>query len=271
MTTRYFDPPRPRLFGHRGSSAHYPENTLVAFAAAVEAAMPYLELDVWSSADGAVVVHHDETLQRMCSVQRPITGLTLAEIKELDAGLNFSPDGGQTFPFRGQGVGIPTLAEVLRHFPDTCINIEIKQSAPPIEAAVLRVVAECGARERVLLASEKDEVLARLRPLCGEIPTNLALGEARKFFDGLRQGVQDAHRPPGNALQIPRRYQGQDLITRHCVAAAHHLGLEVHVWTVNDEAEMRELLELGVDGLMSDHPARLRRVAEEWRSSAANN
>jgi len=255
MHSRYFEPPRPRLFGHRGASAHYPENTLPAFRAA--AGVPYLELDVWATADGQVVVHHDETVQRLCGIDRRISELTLAELKELDAGFGFSTDAGRTHPFRGGGITIPTLAEVLAAFPDHFCNIEIKQEAPAIEERVLEVVHLCGMAEQVLLAAEQDRIMQRLRPLCGPIPTSLSFGETAEFFAWLAGGCRDGYRPPGVALQIPERWGDQTLVTPGSVQAAHAVGLEVHVWTVNDPRAMERLLTIGVDGLMSDYPERL--------------
>jgi len=259
MKSRYLELPRPRLFGHRGASAHYPENTLPAFRAA--AGVPYLELDVWATADGQVVVHHDETVQRLCGIDRRISDLTLAELKELDAGFGFSTDDGRTHPFRSGGITVPTLAEVLATFPDHFCNIEIKQEAPAIEERVLEVVHLCGMAEQVLLAAEQDSIMQRLRPLCGPIPTSLSFGELAAFFGWLQGGCQGEYRSPGVALQIPESWQGQPLVTPESVRTAHAVGLEVHVWTVNEPQDMERLLDIGVDGLMSDYPERLVAVA----------
>jgi len=261
MKCRYLAPPRPRLFGHRGASAHYPENTLPAFRGAVEAGVPYLELDVWATADGEVVVHHDETLLRLCGVDRHITDLTLAELKTLDAGFGFSTDGDRTHPFRGGGITVPTLTEIFDAFPEAFCNIEIKQEAPAIEEQVLAAVRRAGRTEQVLLAAEQDSIMQRLRPLCAPIPTSLSFGELAAFFGWLHGGCQGEYRPPGVALQIPESWQGQPLVTPESVRIAHAVGLEVHVWTVNEPQDMERLLDFGVDGLMSDYPERLVAVA----------
>jgi len=261
MKSRYLELPRPRLFGHRGASAHYPENTLPAFRAAAEAGVSYLELDVWATADGEVVVHHDETVQRLCGVDHRISELTLAELKGLDAGFGFSADGGITHPFRGGDITVPTLTEVLAAFPGHFCNIEIKQEAPAIEKQVLEVVRRAGKAGQVLLAAEQDAIMQRLRPLCGGIPTSLSYGELAAFFGWLQGGCQGEYRPPGVALQIPESWQGMTLVTPESVRVAHAVGLEVHVWTVNEEQDMERLLGMGVDGLMSDYPERLVEVA----------
>lgn len=260
MTSRYLEGPRPRLFGHRGASAHSPENTLPAFQAAIEAGVPYLELDVWASRDGVVVAHHDETLQRLCGDPRRISDVTLDELQTLDVGLGFSPDGSNR-PCFGRGITIPTLYEVFKAFPTAFYNIEIKQESPAIEKKVLAVIETAEMSDRVLLAAEQDAIMQRLRPLCGAIPTSFSFGELAAFFGWLQGGCRGDYRPPGAALQIPENWNGRPLVTVETVRAAHALGLEIHVWTVNETPDMERLLGLGVDGLMSDYPERLVEVA----------
>lgn len=266
MTSRYLEQPRPRLFGHRGASAHYPENTLPAFRASIEAGVPYLELDVWATRDGIVVAHHDETLQRLCGDPRRISDVTLTELKALDAGFGFSLDGSHR-PSFGQGITIPTLDEVFKAFPTVFYNIEIKQESPAIEKAVLAVIETAGISDRVLLAAEQDAIMQRLRPLCGAIPTSFSFGELAAFFAWLQAGCRGDYRPPGVALQIPESWNGTPLVTAETVRAAHALGLEIHVWTVNETPDMERLLGLGVDGLMSDYPERLVEAVKRMRDA----
>jgi glycerophosphoryl diester phosphodiesterase len=254
MKTRYFDLPVPRLYGHRGSSAHHPENTLPAFRAALKAGMPYLELDVWATRDGHIVIHHDENTLRLCGVNRRICDCTLAEVKELDAGYTFSSDDDVSFPYRGEGITIPTLDELFQACPDALFNVEIKQGTPPVEPLVLAAIRRANKEDAVLLAAEKDAVMQRLRPLCGEIPTSLSYGELVTFFGWLGEGCPSGYRPPGAALQIPESFGLKTLVSPPMLEAAHSLGLEVHVWTVNESADMERLLDWGVDGIMSDWP-----------------
>lgn len=254
MTLPFFAPSRPRRFAHRGAPAVAPENTLPAFAAAVAAGIPYLELDVWATRDGILVVHHDESLLRTCGVDRPLPALTLAELLDCDAGATFSLDGGRSFPFRERGVIVPTLAGVFGAFPQAFCNIELKHDLPGAEKRLLETIRRAGAGERVLLAAGKERIMQRLRPLSGAIPTSLCHGEIAAFFAWCDAGCPDGYQPPGAALQIPLQWQGRRLVTAETVAAAHRAGLEVHVWTVNDRTTCDELLALGVDGLMSDDP-----------------
>lgn len=256
MTSRYLTPSKPRFFAHRGASGAFPENTLPAFLAAARAGIPYLELDVWATADGQIVTHHDQTLLRLCGDPRPLPELTLAELQSLDAGHTFSLDGDQSFPFRGRGVKIPTLTEVFAACPHSRFNIEVKDPNPAAAAATVQAIRSAGREAEVLLAAEDHQILLRLRPLCPEIPTSLSFAEAAAFFSWLDGGCLQPYTPPGVALQIPEVYGSRQLITAESVAAAHAAGLEVHVWTVNQLADIQRLLALGVDGIMSDFPER---------------
>jgi glycerophosphoryl diester phosphodiesterase len=249
---KYLDGPRPRLFAHRGASGVAPENTLAAFRAAVDAGADRLELDVHATADGHVVVSHDETVDRTTDSSGPIKSLRLADLVRLDAGFRFVGPGGD-HPFRLRGERIPTLAELLETFPDIPLNIEVKQEDPPIVREVLDVLDRFDARGRVLLAAEGDPIMARIREAAPDILTGFTANEVITF---LQQGREPGYRPPGAALQVPPSYFGIPIVTADTVARAHALGVEVHVWTINDEAEMDSLLDLGVDALMSDFPSR---------------
>lgn len=258
----FFTGPYPRLFAHRGASGEAPENTIVAFRRAVEIGVPYAELDVQATSDGQIVVIHDKTLERTTNGRGKVQEHTLAELQQLDAGYWFSPDGGQTFPFRSTGTTIPTLAAVFRSCPELRFTVEIKQSDPPIEELVVAVVRECGRAEEVILASEHDSVLSRVRVIAPEMATSFAVGEGLELLQRVSTAQLEGYRPPGQALQAPVTFHGLLLITTETVTAAHALGLEVHVWTINDPREMERLFDLGVDGIMSDFPARLLAVVQ---------
>jgi len=270
METGFFTDPKPRIFAHRGASGETPENTLPAFHLALEQRAPYAELDVHSSRDGHIVVIHDSTLKRTTNGKGRVYDYTLEELKRLDAGYRFSPDRRKTHPFRGTGVTLPTLEEVFVAYPELKFVIEIKQAEPPIEEAVIAVVRRCGREEEVLLASEHDGVMARVRRLAPELATSFSASEVREFIERVYSGRMQDYTPPALALQIPPEYRGVPLVTKETVAAAHTLGVEVHVWTINDPQEMERLLDLGVDGIMSDWPGRLRETVEGWLRSRYN-
>jgi glycerophosphoryl diester phosphodiesterase len=251
----FFDLPTPRVIAHRGASGEHPENTLVAFRAAAEAGAPYFELDVHMTRDGVIVVSHDAELSRTCGLDVAIRDLTLAELKRADAGWGFTARD-CAFPFRGRGIQVPALAEVFAAFPERRYIIEVKQSTPSLAAALLAVIERAGMRRRVLIASEEQTPIDEMRALTPELPTGFPYHEIAAFMISLAPGAE-LYQPRGDALQIPPEYESWRLVTPESVAAANRLGVELHVWTVNEAAEMRAMLELGVDGIITDYPARL--------------
>lgn len=255
LDTEFFAPSLPRVFAHRGASGDFPENTMASFQAAVAIGAPYLELDIHSTRDGAVVVHHDDLLTRLAARDSFIKALTSAELAEVDIAYNFTPDR-INFPFRGRGICIPTLREVLGSFPRQRFIIEIKQSDPSLVIPMLTILRETGMMRGVLIASEHQAPLDEVRSLAPSLPTNLSAAEVAAFMMSLPPD-SPPYQPRGDALQVPPEYMSWRLVTPESVAAAHRLGLEVHVWTVNEEPEMRALLAMGVDGLITDYPARL--------------
>jgi glycerophosphoryl diester phosphodiesterase len=243
------------VIAHRGASGEHPENTLVAFRAAAEAGAPYFELDVHMTRDGVIVVSHDAELSRTCGLHVAIRDLTLAALKRADAGWGFTARD-CAFPFRGRGIQVPALAEVFAAFPERRYIIEVKQSTPSLAAALLAVIERAGMRRRVLIASEEHAPIDEMRSLAPELPTGFPYHEIAAFMISLAPDAEP-YQPRGDALQIPPEYESWRLVTPQSVDAAHRLGVEVHVWTVNDAAEMRAMLELGVDGIITDYPARL--------------
>jgi glycerophosphoryl diester phosphodiesterase len=201
------------------------------------------------------MVIHDETVDRTTDGTGAVRSLGLAALKRLDAGHHFrTPDG--AYPYRGRGLCIPTLAEVLGAFPGVPLNIEIKQLDPAIEKDVLAALDRQGARERTVLAAEDATIMARIRATAPDVATSFSAAEVAEFLIRFRDGSLTAYRPPGVALQVPPAFQDTPIITAESVRAAHDLGLEVHAWTINDEDEMGALLDLGVDGIMTDLPSR---------------
>lgn len=257
----FLAPAPPHLFGHRGASGEAPENTLASFERAWAAGVAYLETDCRATRDGEIVLLHDASVERTTDGDGSVSELGWAQVQRLDAGHRFSSDGGATFPFRARGVRIPRLADMIEAFPDARINLEIKQAQPDIVAEVLRVIRGADAEERFLLAAEDDAIMERIRAADPGTAVGTSMAGVAAFYKALADGRIAEFEPQGQALQIPARALGQDLVTPEALAAAHALGLRVHVWTVNDPDEMRRLLRLGVDGLMSDFPERLVREA----------
>jgi glycerophosphoryl diester phosphodiesterase len=258
----YFDLPAPHLFAHRGASGEAPENTLAAFDRASALGIPYLEMDCHATSDGEIVVCHDAEVERTTQGSGEIRKLAYAELMRLDAGYRFSPDG-RTHPFRGAGLQIPRLSEILERYPDARINLEIKQADPPIAEETVALIRSHGAQSRVLLAAEHHAILESVRALDPGTALGSSTADVLAFFGALDAGDVAGFEPRGHALQIPPSALGRDLITPGSIAAAERLGLFVHVWTIDDEAEMAALLDAGVHGLMSNFPARMQEVVRQ--------
>lgn len=257
-------------FAHRGASARAPENTLEAFRLGVEAGAGGLELDVHMTRDGEVVVIHDPTVDRTTDGTGAVAEMTLGDLRRLDAGYRFSPDGGATYPYRGAGVRVPTLAELYEEFPEASVNIEMKEAHPGIEKAVLRVVRRAGAQDRTLVVSNRHGVVRRFRRLsAGEISTGASRREITAFYLLCRGRLERLCRPAYDALQVPVEHRGIAVVTQRFVEAAHRRGVRVDAWTINEPGEMRRLLGLGVDTIMTDRPGELDRVLGAAAEEAA--
>ncbi|HKD67638.1 MAG TPA: glycerophosphodiester phosphodiesterase [Candidatus Binataceae bacterium] len=254
LKSDFFAPPGPRLIAHRGGGGVMPENTLEAFSAAYRDGIRYFELDIHTSRDGVLMVCHDDDLQRTTDLAGTINQLTYDEIARADAGFRFETGG--RFPLRGRGVRVPRLTDVLSLFNDAFFVIEIKQVEPSLTAALNQVLTATATRRRVLIASEHQRPLDEIRVLAPELPTSFSTPEVLGFFAAL-MGNTGNYRIPADALQIPPSHGSMMLATPTSIAAAHQHGVEMHNWTVNDEAEMRNLLAMGADGIITDYPARL--------------
>ncbi|HWS99773.1 MAG TPA: glycerophosphodiester phosphodiesterase [Pyrinomonadaceae bacterium] len=242
---------------HRGGAGLWPENTMLAFERARDLGVDVIETDVHSTADGVLVILHDATLERTTDGTGPVSALTLAQLKKLDAGFRFSADGGKTFPWRGRGVTVPTLDEVFTRLPAMRFNIEPKQESPSIVKPLCRAIREKGMAGKVTIGSFRQGVLDEFRKECPEVATSAGPGEVAEFMRESRNGGGAAGELKFKALQVPERAMGVNVLTRSFVESAHARALQVHAWTVNDPEAMRRLMELGVDGIMTDYPDRL--------------
>jgi len=253
----------PVNIAHRGGAKIAPENTLEGFRECLRVGAGVLELDVHTTADGHVVVIHDATVDRTTDGTGALREMMLVEVKRLDAGYRFTPDGGATFPFRRAGIRIPTLEEIYGEFADVPINVEIKGERPGIEQALWRTIEAAGAEDRTLVVSESTATIRRFREASGgRVGTASSSGELISFWLLSHLGLSRAFSPPFQALQGPETYHGLRIVTPGFVRAAHERGLRVDVWTIDSEPDMRRLLGYGVDGIMTDRPDVLARVLE---------
>jgi glycerophosphoryl diester phosphodiesterase len=251
---------RPLVIAHRGGAGLWPENTLHAFERAAELGVDVIETDVRTTADGELVLIHDEAVNRTTDGSGRVRQFTLAELKRLDAGYRWSPDGGRSFPLRGRGLTVPTLREVFAALPSTRFNIEPKDSEPPIAAPLCRLIREHGMTARVMVAAFRDSSMEQFRRECPEVATSAGTAEVAGFLSLQRAGLADSYGPGMQALQVPEWAGSLRVLSAEFVAAAHARNLRVHAWTVNSEDDMRRLIGLDVDGVMTDYPDRLLKV-----------
>lgn len=259
----YFQTRGLACLAHRGGAASQPENTLEAFRAGLDAGSPWIETDLHMTRDGHIVCFHDDLLSRTTDGHGEIWQLTLAQLRRLDAGYHFTLDG-HSYPLRGQGVTIPTLEELVGLDPDVRVNLDIKQGQPPIVDTLWRDIEALGIHDRVLIGSSDLVPLRAFRRLArGRVASSACTSEVFAFWLSARAKLSAWLPIDYDALQVPISYRGLQVITPAFVRAAHQRGLQVHVWTINEIEQMRWLIELGVDGIVTDYPKRLAQLVGE--------
>lgn len=237
------------VVGHRGNAAHAPENTIESFRQAVALGVDAIELDVHQSADGHVVVIHDPTLDRTTDGSGRIERMTLAEIRPADAGARFTRDRGASFPYRGRGLRVPTLEEVLIAFPSTPLLIEIKADAA--SSGTRALIERHDARERCIVASFRESAMEVFRG------SGIAQGGSRRdtakllWRALLRVRVT---RAGFNVLCMPPVHRGLPLPVGGYARVLEPLGIPVHCWTIDDPADARRLRRKGVRGIITNDP-----------------
>lgn len=239
----FLDHPGPLPFAHRGGAGDWPENTMPAFQGAMDLGYRYLETDAHVTADGVCLAFHDDRLDRVTDGTGVIADLPYAEVRTALV------DGREP---------IPLLEDLLATFPEARINIDTKADASV--DAVADVVTRTGAVDRVCIGSFSDARLRRIRGLLGpDLCTSMGPKDVARLRGG-SYGLPGARAFDADCAQVPHRVKGVTVVDERFVAKAHAVGLQVHVWTIDDEAEMHELLDLGVDGIMTDRPGLLKDV-----------
>ena len=249
------------VIGHRGNCAHAPENTLESFRQAESLGVDAIEFDVRRTRDGVIVVFHDATVERTTGAKGSVADLTLAELQALDAGATFTTDGGRTFPYRGRGIRVSTLEEVLRALPALPVLIEIKtaDAAPGTRDVIERL----GAEERCVVASFKEEALVAFEG--SRIPTGAStpaiVRRVVPAMVGWRFGSL-----PFRLMSLPRVHEHIPVPLGALARAAAPAGVPLHVWTINDAESARALWRLGARGILSDDPATILAARDAWEA-----
>lgn len=255
----YLDAEHPIRFAHRGSRRLWPENTWHAFDAAVgEFGYRYIETDIQVSSDGVVVVFHDDTLERTTNGVGKVADWSWEDLSRLDAAYHFSPDG-EHHPLRGAGIGIRRLDETFARYPDVRFNLDLKASGS--EWPVAETITRARRRETVCVGTFSDRRLARFRRITkGSVVTAAGPREAIAIYAASRVGRTVGS--PADVYQLPHRVRGVS-VDEKLVDAVHEAGSHIHLWTVDDPADMRRFLDMGVDGIVTDRPDLLNDVVED--------
>lgn len=254
---------------HRGGSLLAPENTIAAFEMSViQYQTDMLELDVHRTRDGKLVVSHDPTVNRCTNGRGAIREMSCSEIQSLDAGFHFT-DASNSHPFRGRGVAIPLLTEVLDRFRPLRVNVDVKTDEPEIESLFAETVRGCCAVNRICCGSESDPLAFRLLQKLPEACHFFPRDAATSFILAVKSGESPVLSDDYTVLDIPYQFEGIDLVDEELLSAATHRNLWVNVWTVDEEPTMEKLVALGVGGIITDRPDRLRAVLNRTRRAGS--
>jgi glycerophosphoryl diester phosphodiesterase len=256
------------VFAHRGGAALRPENTLVAFDHGLELQADGLELDVQLSKDREVVVIHDSSLERTTNGRGPVAGHTWAELATLDAGHGFEVDG--RYPFRGGGVRVPLLRDVLTRYPRVPIILELKGVNPALARAAVDIARAAGALGRVCFGSFEDATIRAARACGSDVVTSAAREEIRRARWAAWMGLSP-RRLPFQAFQVPERLNDYHIATKRFIRAAIRRDIAVQVWTVNDVDSMTRLLSWGVQALITDRPDLAVPLVRDFNSRIRND
>ncbi|MGH8792862.1 MAG: glycerophosphodiester phosphodiesterase, partial [Stackebrandtia sp.] len=279
---------------HQGGEIEAPSDTLFALKTARQKGADVLEMDVHATADGEIVLMHDDAVDRTTDGSGRIDELTLEQIKTLDAAYRFVPDCGtcpdrpeEDYAYRGfatgdepippelgdfapSDFGVPTLREVLETFPDELLNIEIKATSPdtaPYEAALADLLTEFDRSADTIVVSFDDGAVDRFKQDAPSVSTAPGTGRVVEFWLASQGPLPGVSLPGMHALQAPTTQSGLTIVTEDFVSDAHANGLAVHVWTIDEREEMERLVSLGVDGIMTNRPTVLEDVLEEHSSA----
>jgi glycerophosphoryl diester phosphodiesterase len=254
MRRPFLEARSPIAFAHRGGCTLFPENTLRAFQGAIDLGCRYIETDVHLTRDREIVVFHDHRLERTTNGSGFVRDHKLSELRRLDAGFRYTKDG-KEFPFRDKGIQIPTFTEAITLDPGVHYNVELKERGRGLPQAFWKLVERHAIHDRILVAAFDDSLVREFRRLSrGTVATSAGQREAVAFWLAARARATRLLPIHYDALQVPPTQSKLTIVDDRFVHAAHARGLAVHVWTIDEAREMRRLLDLGVDGIMSDRP-----------------
>ena len=253
--------------GHQGGEQLWPSNTMLAMEEAVTLGVDVLEMDVHQTVDGVLILMHDDTVDRTTDGSGTIKEMTLAEIEQLDAGHYWTDDEGQSYPYRDQGITVPTLESIFMAFPEVPMNIEIKPDDTAVAADMCALIQSYDMEEKVLIGSFHDDALQGFREVCPTVATSMTQSEIQPFWILNTIGLSALYQAPAESFQVPRTANlpvlGEvTVLTERFVQNANDHNIEVHAWTINESDEMERLLDMGLNGIITDRPDRLQELLE---------
>jgi glycerophosphoryl diester phosphodiesterase len=254
--TNPFRAGRTLVIPHGGGDGLFPENTMLAFERTMAMGADVVDADLRISGDGVVIAFHDPTVDRITGDTGKVNDMTYEQLAKLDAGWAFTPDGGSTHPFRGTGVTIPTFESILTKFPTTLLSLDLKDETVAMVQPVCDLLRRHHRLNDVFVGSNSDPQIMEFRKQCPDVRTSAIMQDVYASRDAQASG--DANFVPAVTVdQPPFRVDGRQIVDRDSLTWAHDHGVAILTWVVNDEADMRLLVDLGVDGIYTSYPDRL--------------
>lgn len=245
------------ILAHQGGEGEYPSNTKIAFTHALIAGADVLDTDMHMTKDGVLVLAHDETLDNRTNGKGALRDSTYEDLKKLDFAYNWSPDGGKTYPYRGQGVGVYTLEEMFSDFPTLRYGIEIKQTTTEAATKFCATIKKYNYEDKVLVSSVTQPNMDVFRKACPTVATSATDPEATKFFVLQKLDLVGLYKPKFSSLQVPGKQGSLSIASKAFSGNAHHLGLKVINWTIDTPAQAQHFIDLGADGIITSYPKRV--------------
>jgi glycerophosphoryl diester phosphodiesterase len=258
--TNPFRTGRTLVIPHGGGDGLFPENTLLAFERSMAMGADVVDVDLRLSGDGVVIAFHDPTVDRTTGAQGTVQQMTYDELSQLDAGWAFAPGGASAqHPFRGIGVSIPTLESILQKFPTALLSLDLKDESMAMVKPVCDLLRQYHRFNDVFVGSNSDSQILEFRKLCPDVRTSAIMKDVYASRDARASG--DTHFVPAVTVdQPPFRVDGREIVDRASLSWSHAHGVAILTWVVNDEADMRLLVGLGVDGIYTSYPDRLLKI-----------
>ncbi|MEH7331106.1 glycerophosphodiester phosphodiesterase [Neobacillus drentensis] len=264
----FFKNGRPMVIAHQGGELLAPSNTMAAFTNAADMGVDALETDLHITKDGYLVAIHDPTVDRTTNGHGKVADLTLEDIQKLDAGYQFKDLNGQ-YRYRGKGVYIPTAEEMFQTFGNMRIEMEIKDDNPPerideMASQLWALIKKYHMEDKILVASFDQEILNSFEKYArGRVATSAGMQEVKSFVIFHKFFLRNLYQPHVDAFQLPTEDSGFDLTDKLLIDDAHRRGMQMHYWTIDDPKEMKKLIDVGADGILTNRPDLLLKLLKE--------